>query len=57
MMQIREAADQLAAEQAQRASTSERLEELVAQLDSTLRGSAVGDYNGHRDGKLVEATS
>jgi hypothetical protein len=36
IIQIREAAGQLAAEQAQRASTSERLETLVEELDSTL---------------------
>jgi methyl-accepting chemotaxis protein len=36
IIQIREAADQLAAEQAQRAGTSERLEDLVADLDSIL---------------------
>jgi methyl-accepting chemotaxis protein len=47
MAQIREAADQLAAEQSQRASTSERVEELVAQLDNTLQGAGVGAQNGH----------
>jgi methyl-accepting chemotaxis protein len=36
IIQIREAADQLAAEQAQRVGTSERLEDLVANLDSIL---------------------
>jgi methyl-accepting chemotaxis protein len=36
MVQIREAADQLAAEQTQRAVTAERVEELVAQLETTL---------------------
>src|SRR5262249_39954026 len=38
IVQIREAADQLAAEQSQRAATSERVEELVAELDQTLQG-------------------
>jgi hypothetical protein len=47
MVQIREAAEQLAAEQAQRASTCERVEELVAQLDGTLRDSGVTGSNGH----------
>jgi methyl-accepting chemotaxis protein len=37
MVQIREAADQLAAEQTQRAVTSERVEELVVELDQTLQ--------------------
>jgi methyl-accepting chemotaxis protein len=38
MVQIREAADSLAAEQAQRTVTSERVEELVVELDRTLQG-------------------
>jgi hypothetical protein len=46
MSQIREAADQLAAEQVQRASTSERVEELVSQLDHTLQGSGANGSNG-----------
>jgi len=37
MAQIREAADQLAAEQAQRSATAERVEELVGELERTLR--------------------
>jgi methyl-accepting chemotaxis protein len=37
MVQIREAADQLAAEQHQRAATAERVEELVSQLENTVR--------------------
>ena len=37
MSQIREAADQLAAEQAQRSATAERVEELVGELERTLR--------------------
>jgi methyl-accepting chemotaxis protein len=37
MVQIREAADQLAAEQARRTVTSERVEELVAELNGTLQ--------------------
>ncbi|MDX6566703.1 MAG: hypothetical protein QOE10_2365, partial [Gaiellales bacterium] len=36
MIQIREAAGQLAADQIQRESTSERVEQLVGELDSTL---------------------
>jgi len=41
MVQIREAADQLAAEQTQRAATAERVEELVAQLEATLRSEGL----------------
>jgi hypothetical protein len=37
MVQIREAADQLAAEQHQRAATAERVEELVSQLENAVR--------------------
>jgi methyl-accepting chemotaxis protein len=36
MMQVREAADQLAAEQSERAVTAERVDELVAELERTL---------------------
>jgi methyl-accepting chemotaxis protein len=36
MIQIREAAGQLAADQIQRESTSERVEQLVGELDATL---------------------
>ena len=38
MVQIRESADQLAAEQEQRVGTAERVEELVANLEETLAG-------------------
>jgi methyl-accepting chemotaxis protein len=38
IVQIRSAADQLAAEQAQRAATSERVEQLVGELERTLQG-------------------
>ena len=51
IVQIREAADQLAAEQAQRVATSERLETLVGDLDHTLSAfgvSANGAVNGAR---------
>ena len=41
IVQIRAAADQLAAEQAQRAATSERVEQLVGDLEGTLEGVAV----------------
>jgi methyl-accepting chemotaxis protein len=41
IIQIREAADQLAAEQAQRVGTSERLESLVSDLDSILTDGAL----------------
>jgi methyl-accepting chemotaxis protein len=43
IVQIRAAADQLAAEQTQRAATSERVEQLVGELESTLAGVAVED--------------
>ena len=38
MVQVREAADRLAAEQAERVVTAERVEELVAELERTLAG-------------------
>jgi hypothetical protein len=46
MLQIRQAADQLAAEQVQRAATAEQLEQLVSDLEGTLTGSRVSG-NGH----------
>ncbi len=48
MVQVREAADQLAAEQTQRAETSERVEELVSELERTL-GEHRPDGNGRPD--------
>lgn len=42
MMQVREAADQLAAEQTERAVTAERVDELVAELERTLASYGVG---------------
>ena len=49
IQQIREAADQLAAEQSQWAATAERLEALVADLETTLQGDGGPgpDGNGH----------
>ncbi len=49
MVQIREAADQLAAEQEQRAATAARVEQLVEELDRALVSSVRtnGDGNGH----------
>jgi methyl-accepting chemotaxis protein len=48
IVQIRESADQLAAEQVQRAVTSERVEELVTELDRTLQGvSSDGEADRH----------
>jgi hypothetical protein len=41
IVQIRAAADQLAAEQTQRAATSERVEQLVGELEHTLAGVSV----------------
>ena len=38
MVQVREAADRLAAEQAERVVTAERVDELVAELERTLAG-------------------
>ena len=43
IVQIREAADQLASEQAQRVATSERLEQLVVDLESALGGGPSRD--------------
>jgi hypothetical protein len=40
MSQIRQAADQLAAEQSQRVTTSERLETLVNELEDVLSNGA-----------------
>jgi methyl-accepting chemotaxis protein len=40
MVQVRQAADRLAAEQAERVVTAERVDELVAELDRTLAGYA-----------------
>jgi methyl-accepting chemotaxis protein len=40
MVQIRESADQLAAEQEQRVGTAERVEELVGKLEETLAGES-----------------
>jgi methyl-accepting chemotaxis protein len=45
--QIREAADQLAAEQSQRVVTSERLETLIGELEQTLTAYGVTS-NGNR---------
>jgi hypothetical protein len=39
MVQIRESADQLAAEQEQRLGTAERLDQLVKELEETIAGS------------------
>jgi hypothetical protein len=52
MIQIREAADNLAAELAQRAATSERVEELVIELERTLAGLGVARENGGRPLRL-----
>jgi methyl-accepting chemotaxis protein len=46
MVQVREAADQLAAEQAERVVTAERVDELVAELEGTL-----ASYRIHTDGR------
>jgi methyl-accepting chemotaxis protein len=43
IQQISQAADSLAAEQAQRAGTAERLEELVAEIDDALRAGQRGE--------------
>jgi Methyl-accepting chemotaxis protein (MCP) signalling domain len=47
IVQIRVAADQLAAEQTQRAATSERVEELVTELDQTLQGVSANGGSDH----------
>ena len=51
IVQIRAAADQLAAEQTQRAATSERVEQLVEELEHTLAGAGVRG-NGSNGGTL-----
>src|SRR5207249_732876 len=43
IVQIRAAADQLAAEQTQRSATSERVERLVGDLERTLEGVSLND--------------
>jgi methyl-accepting chemotaxis protein len=48
MIQVREAADQLAAEQTERAVTAERVDELVRELERTL-----ASYELHSDGSHV----
>jgi methyl-accepting chemotaxis protein len=49
MVQVRQAADRLAAEQAERVVTAERVDELVAELERTLAG-----YGLHTDGPEPE---
>jgi hypothetical protein len=51
---MREAADQLAAEQDQRATTAERVEALVSELESTLANFGV-TTNGRRPMEAAEA--
>jgi hypothetical protein len=48
MVQIRESADQLAAEQEQRVSTAERVDELVGSLEEALSGDATTNGDGNR---------
>src|SRR5262249_56847684 len=57
IVQIRAAADQLAAEQTQRAATSERVEQLVGDLEHSLAGVAFAGaaVNGSRDGSVNRA--
>jgi hypothetical protein len=43
MIQIREAAGQLAADQTQREETSERLDDLISDLEQTLDGSRASE--------------
>ena len=49
MVQVRQAADRLAAEQAERVVTAERVDELVAELDRTLAGHGL-----HTDGRPID---
>jgi methyl-accepting chemotaxis protein len=49
MVQVRQAADRLAAEQAERVVTAERVDELVAELDRTLAGHGL-----HTDGRTAD---
>jgi len=50
IVQIRAAADQLAAEQTQRAATSERVEQLVNQLEHSLAADDDPHHGGRRNG-------
>ena len=50
MVQVRQAADRLAAEQAERVVTAERVDELVAELERTLAGYAL-QTDGQEPGK------
>jgi hypothetical protein len=43
MIQIREAAGQLAADGTQREETSQRLDDLIMDLEQTLEGAGVGE--------------
>jgi hypothetical protein len=47
MVQIRSAAEQLAAEQQQRTGTARQVEALVADLEGVLAQHGVGIANGH----------
>jgi len=46
MVQIRESADQLAAEQEQRVGTAERVDELAGSLQEALSGNGATNGNG-----------
>jgi len=47
-VQIRESADQLAAEQEQRVGTAERVDDLVTRLEDTLAGAGARNGGGNR---------
>jgi hypothetical protein len=51
-VQIRAASDQLAAEQSQRAATSERVEQLVGDLERTLTASHVNGNGNGSNGRI-----
>ena len=57
IVQIRAASDQLAAEQTQRAATSQRVEQLVGELERALTGVSIDDAPPVDDASLVGAAT
>ena len=57
IVQIRAAADQLAAEQTQRAATSERVEQLVEELESSLASAGANGNGANDNGSYTNGSS
>ena len=57
ILQIRAAADQLAAEQTQRAATSERVEQLVEELESSLASAGANGNGSNGNGSYTNGLS